>query len=69
MKTKSFECPNSIRNYEKNAWNIRRLIDESFVPSTQRASVLYYRLSDFRFCLLAPESYDLPQTEKEMIAC
>ena len=32
-----FECPKSLRNYEKNnAWNIRRLVDESFVPSTQR---------------------------------
>ena len=69
MKTQSSECPNSIRNYEKNDWNIRCLIDESFIPSTQRANVLYYRLSDFRFCLLAPESYDLLQTEKEMIAC
>ena len=35
IKTNSFECPKSIRNYEKNnAWNIRRLVDESFVPST-----------------------------------
>ena len=41
-KVKSFECPKSIKNYEKkdNAWNIRRLVDSSFVPSTQRASVL-----------------------------
>ena len=37
IKIKSFECPKSIRNYEKNnAWNIRRLVDESFVPATQR---------------------------------
>ena len=37
IKIKSFECPKSIRNYGKNkAWNIRRLVDESFVPSTQR---------------------------------
>ena len=30
--------PKSIRNYEKknNAWNIRRLVDDSFVPLTQR---------------------------------
>ena len=47
MKTKSFECPKSIRNYEKNnAWNIRHLVDESFVPATQRTSVLYCRLLD-----------------------
>ena len=26
---------------------IRRLVDESFVPSTQQASVLFWRLSDF----------------------
>ena len=30
----------------KNTWNVRRLIDESFVPSAQRTSVLYCRLSD-----------------------
>jgi hypothetical protein len=42
IKRKSFECPKSRRNYEKNnAWNIRLLVDESFVPATQRASVLY----------------------------
>ena len=37
MKIKSFECPKSIKKYEKNnAWNIRCLVDESFVPATQR---------------------------------
>ena len=37
MKIKSFECPKSIRNCEKNnTWNLRRLVDESFVPATQR---------------------------------
>ena len=47
MKIKSFECPKSIRNYEKNnAWNIRCLVDELFIPSTQRAWVKYWRLSD-----------------------
>ena len=30
-----------------NAWNIRHLVDESFVPLTQRSSILYWRLSDF----------------------
>ena len=36
------------KNYEKNnAWNIRRLVNESFVPATQQTSVLYCRLSDF----------------------
>ena len=48
MKKKYFECPESIRNYEKkNTWNFRRLVDESFVPSAQRTSVLYCRLTDF----------------------
>ena len=47
MKIKSFECPKSIRNYEKkNTWNVRRLVNESFVPLAQRTSVLYCRLSD-----------------------
>ena len=43
IKIKSFECPKSIRNYEKknNAWNIRRLVDESFIPVTQQTSILY----------------------------
>ena len=37
IKTMSFECPKSIRNNEENnAWNIRRLVDESFVPATHR---------------------------------
>ena len=44
-----FECPKSIMNYEKkNTWKVRCLVDESFVPSAQRASVLYCRLSDFK---------------------
>ena len=42
----------SIRNYEKkNIWNVRRLVDESFVPSAQRTSVLFCRLSDFTSCV------------------
>ena len=42
---------NFARNYEKknNTWNIKCLVDESFVPATQRSSILYSRLSDFRF--------------------
>ena len=31
------------------AWNIRRLIDELFVPATQQTSVLYCRLSDLNY--------------------
>ena len=35
-KSKSFDCPKFVRNYKKNnAWNIRRLDDESFVPANQ----------------------------------
>ena len=38
---------NFARNYEENnTWNIRHLVDESFVPATQWHSVLYWRLSD-----------------------
>ena len=37
------------------AWNIRRLVFESFVPLTQRASVLYWRLSDFLFIFVELE--------------
>ena len=32
---------------KNNAWNIRCLVNESFVPASHRASVLYCRLSDF----------------------
>ena len=49
IRIKSFECPKSKRNYGKiNVWNIRQLVDELFVPSTQWASVLYWRLSDYQ---------------------
>ena len=35
----------AIRIYEKkNAWTIRGLVNESFVPSTQQPCVLYWRL-------------------------
>ena len=47
IKIKSFECPKSIKNYEKsNAWNIKRLVDESFVPSTHRPSEPLYYIED-----------------------
>ena len=45
---------NFARNYEKiSTWNIRRLVDESFVPATQRPSALYWRLSDFWLKLMS----------------
>ena len=50
IKIESFECPKSIRNYEQNnVWNIRRMVDNSFIPANQRTSVSYCRLSDFTF--------------------
>ena len=40
---------NFVRNFEKkNTWNIRCLVVESFVPATQRTSVFYWMLSDFK---------------------
>ena len=30
-------------------WNIRRLVDDSFVPSSKRPSVLYCKLTDYRW--------------------
>ena len=56
MKIKSFECPKSTWNYNRNnAWNIRFLVDKSLVLVNQRTSALYRRLLDFRtraFCLI-----------------
>ena len=47
MKIKSFECPKSIRNHEKNnSWNIRRMVNESFVPATQQTSKPAYYIVD-----------------------
>ena len=38
---------NFARNHEKkNTWNIRRLVNDSFVPSSKRPSVLYCKLTD-----------------------
>ena len=52
MKINNFECPKSINNYGgKNTWNVRCLVNKSFVPSAQRISepvyYIYCRLSDF----------------------
>ena len=50
-----YECPKPIRNYEKNIWNVRFLVSQSFVPSAQQTMVLYCRLSDFwPHCPLGP---------------
>ena len=38
-----------MRNYEKkNAWNVRPLVNESFVPLAQQTNLLYWRVSDFK---------------------
>ena len=42
------QCLQIILPEKNDIWNIRRLVDESFVQSNQRPSVLYWRLSDFR---------------------
>ena len=41
---------------KKYTLNIRQLVDESFVPSTQQPSVLYWRLTDFKFVRAAVAS-------------
>ena len=43
---------NFARNHEKkNTWNIRRLVDDWFVPSSKQPSVSYCRLTDlWRHC-------------------
>ena len=38
----------STKIMKKNAWNVKHLVDGSFVPSAQRTIVLYSRLTDFR---------------------
>ena len=77
MKVKSFECPKSIRNNEKNnTWNIRCLVDEtclvneSFVPAPQRTRVLLYcRLTDFwRVHLKISENFFFGEANKAMIS-
>ena len=36
-----------IRNYEKDTCNVKRLVNDSFVPSAKQTSVIYSRLTDF----------------------
>ena len=48
IKIKSFECPKSIESLKNNnTWNIRLLVDDSFVPSSKQPRVIYCRLTDF----------------------
>ena len=47
IKIKSFDCPKSIKSIKRNnTWNIRLLVDNSFVPSSKQPSVIYCRLTD-----------------------
>ena len=56
-----------------NAWNISCLVVESFVPSTQRASILYWILSDFLCCWTVAVRFCSPKlqylTERERNRC
>ena len=42
---------------KNNSWNIRRLVNKTFVPSFQRTSVSYSRLRDFWWMLLGISSF------------
>ena len=45
---------------KNNTWNIRRLVDDSFVPSSNRPGVIYCRLTDFS---TECQDYDLSHKE------
>ena len=49
---------NYARFFEKknNTWNIRRLVDDSFVPSARRTSILNCKLADFKLAVF-PATY------------
>ena len=48
IKIKNFECPKSIRNYEKNnAWNIRLLVGGLLGQTNKRPIVICIRLTKF----------------------
>ena len=47
-KNETIFAKNFARNCEKKTWNIRRLVDDSFIPANQKTSVLYRRLSDIK---------------------
>ena len=45
IKIKSFECTKSIKSIKiDNTWNIRLLVNDSFVPSSKQPFVIYCRL-------------------------
>ena len=39
------------KSWKKNAWNIGRLVNDLFVPSSKRSIVLYCKLTDFFTCI------------------
>ena len=45
------------RIIKKHTWNIRHLVDKSFVQVSQRTSVSYCRVSDFKFLLCFGTKY------------
>ena len=57
--------PLSLIMEKNNTWNIRRLVDETFVTSAQQTNTLYSRLTDFVSSTL---SY-IFGTEYEIRAC
>ena len=45
IEIKSFECLKVYKKYKKNnTWNIRLLVDDSFVPSYKQPSVIDWRI-------------------------
>ena len=43
---------------KNNTWNIRRLVNDSFVPSSKRPSVLYCKLTDLRIQMRVCKDFD-----------
>ena len=63
----------SVQVYKKMkkdiTWNIRRLVDESFVLTPQRTSTLYCRLTDsWRVHLKISENFFFREANKAMIS-
>ena len=42
---------------KNNTWNIRRLVDDSFVPLSKQPSVLYCKLTDFMYSEIEKKRY------------
>ena len=41
---------NCKKSWKKNTWNIRHLVDNSFVPSSKQPSIFNCRLTDLKCC-------------------